>query len=180
MERIGISFLIQMDQMLCIQNQDHTVKFQFRFSLSLFTLFDLDNCSCGTPQSLTCNDSLIIKNHTIISGMCIGCLPITSLRLSTLECFYNQTCLNEIKETLNLQNMSLHSLDPFASSQYLINTTLNYIIDRFMLEKWANQINYTQYFDTCNLEKCTYSTMDTKNPLAICTNLLGLCKKNIF
>jgi len=140
-------------------------------------LFDLDNCSCGTSQSSTCKDSLIIKNNTIVNGMFIGCLPITSLRLSTLECFYNQTCLNGIQQILDLQNISIiNSLDPFASSQYSIETTLNDIIDHLMLEEWTYRINYTSYFNTCNLKKCTYSIMKTKNPLAIFMSLLGLCK----
>ena len=35
-----------------------------------------------------------------------------------MECFYNQTCLNQIKQLLDLQNISINSLGPFASSQY--------------------------------------------------------------
>ena len=111
--------------------------------------------------------------------MFIGCLPIASLRLSTLECFYNQTCLNGIQQILDSQNISIiNSLDRFASSQYSIETTLNDIIDYLMLEEWTYRINYTSYFNTCNLKKCTYSIMKTKNPLVIFMSLLGLCKWN--
>ena len=66
--------------------------------MSISLSLNLDNCSCGTLQSVNCIDLLIIGNDTVIDGMFIGCLPITSLRLSTLECFYNQTCLNQIQQ----------------------------------------------------------------------------------
>lgn len=108
--------------------------------------------------------------------MFIGCLPITSLRLSTLECFYNQTCFNEVKQTTNSQNLSVNCLNPLESSRYPIKTALNEIIDHFMLEEWIYEINYTEYFNACNLKRCSYSIMKRKDTLAIFTNLLGLCK----
>lgn len=137
-------------------------------------------CSCGSSRSINCTDSLIINENIIIDGMLIGCLPITSLRLSSLECFYNQSCLTEIKQGFNLQNMSIHSLDPLQSSQYSVNTTLNKIIDNLMLENWTYEINYTAYFNLCNVQKCTYSIIQRNNALVILTTLIGLCKSEIF
>ena len=133
-------------------------------------------CSCGTSRSIYCTDSLIINENIIIDGMFIGCLPITSLRLSSLECFYNQTCLAQIQQAFNLHNMSINSLNPLQSSQYSVNTALNKIIDNLMLENWTYEINYTEYFKHCNLQKCTYSIMQRNNPLVVFTTLVSLCK----
>lgn len=133
-------------------------------------------CSCGTSRSMYCIDSLIIHDDIIVDGMFIGCLPITSLRLSTLECFYNQTCLNRTQVAFNLQNMSISSLNPLQQSQYSVNTTLNKIIDNLMLENWTYEISYAEYFNQCNIKECTYSIMERNNPLVIFTALLSLCK----
>jgi hypothetical protein len=108
--------------------------------------------------------------------MFIGCLPITSLRLSSFQCFYDQICLDEVKEALGLKNLSMISLDPSQLSQFAINTTLGPIIDNLLLEEWTNKINYTEYFNQCNLQQCTYSITKRNNPLVIFTTLLGLCK----
>ena len=108
--------------------------------------------------------------------MFIGCLPITSLRLSSLDCFYRQVCVDKVKGALGLRNLSIISLDPFQSSQYTTNTTLSHIIDNLMLEDWSNKINYTEYFNQCNLKQCTYSITQRNNPLLIFTTLLALCK----
>lgn len=108
--------------------------------------------------------------------MMIGCLPITSLRLSTLECFYNQTCLNQMKTILNIENITISALDSTQTSQFFPNTTLNHIIDHLMLEKWTNQTNFTKYFDQCNPQECTYSLIEQNSALSIFATLLGLCK----
>ena len=108
---------------------------------------------------MNCIDLLIIGNDTVINGMFIGCLPITSLCLSTLECFYNETCLNQIQQALSLQTLSVNVLDSLQSSHYSVKTTLNYIIDNLMLENWTFEINYTAYSNACNFEKCSYSMM---------------------
>ena len=147
--------------------------------MSISFSLNLDNCSCGTLQSVNCIDLLIIGNDTVIDGMFIGCLPITSLRLSTLECFYNETCLNQIQQVLSLESLSMNVLDSFQSSRYSVKTTLNYIIDNLMLENWTFEINYTAYSNACNFEKCSYSMMIAKDPLSIFTNLLGLCKLHL-
>ena len=133
-------------------------------------------CSCGTSRSINCTDSLIINENITIDGMFIGCLPITSLRLSSLECFYNETCLAQIQQAFNLQNMSINSLNPLQSSQYSVNTSLNKIIDNLMLENWTYAINYTEYFNQCNLQKCTYSIVQRNNPLVVFTTFASLCE----
>ena len=127
-------------------------------------------------EAVNCTDTLRVQNNTVVDGMFIGCLPITSLLLSTLECFYNQTCLDKIKQALNIQNFSIDPLNSLESSQYSSKTTVNQIMNNLMLENCTYEINYTDYFNQCNLTKCYYSVMYKKNPLSTFMTLLGLCK----
>jgi len=108
--------------------------------------------------------------------MKIGCLPLTSLRLSTLECFYNQTCVDEVKASFHLQNLSITALNSSHSSQYSMNTSLDHIIDNLFLEQSTENIDYIAYFDECNPQQCTYTHINQNYPLLIFTTLLGLCK----
>ena len=144
-----------------------------------FCFIESDNCSCGTSQSLYCIDPLIMNENLSVPGMFIGCLPLTSLRLSSLQCFYDQICLDKIKQAIKLQNISITSLNSTQSSHFSMNTTLDHIIDNLMLEQWTNNINYNEYFNECNLEKCSYSIIKQNNALVIFTTLLGLCKYRI-
>lgn len=108
--------------------------------------------------------------------MLIGCLPITSLRLSTLQCFYDQNCLDQVKNTLNIQNISIIPLNITQSSKFPMNITFNQVIDNLMLEKWTYDVDYDKYFSECSPKQCSYSIVKENNALVIFTTLLGLCK----
>ena len=171
-----------MELIRSIQSLDPIVRFpRFREQKTFrFCHIESGNCSCGTIQSASCIDPLVISQNTSIPGMFVGCLPLTSLRLSTLECFYNQSCLDRVTQAINLQYIPLTALDPTQSNQFSINTTLNYIIDNLMLDDWTSNNNYSAYFNECNLNQCTYSIIKQNNPLVIFTTLLGLCEFDEF
>lgn len=132
----------------------------------------MGNCSCSTPESRYCIDPLFITENVSVPGMFIGCLPITSLRLSSLKCFYDQLCLNQMKEIIHLTNISIVSLYVSQSS----NKTLGEIIDNLMLKQWIHQINYTEYLNECQPIECTHLILQRNHFLVVFTTLLGLCK----
>ena len=142
----------------------------------LSLILESGNCSCGTPRSLYCIDPLVINQNVSVSGMFIGCLPLTSLRFSSLTCFYDQLCLNQIKQAINLSNLSIIPLETTQSHGFSVNTSLSEIIDNLMLREWTNNIDYSEYFNQCQPVQCTYSIMKRNNILVIFTTLLGLCK----
>ncbi|UJR12721.1 hypothetical protein I4U23_016895 [Adineta vaga] len=63
-----------------------------------------DECSCGISSNCTTQAIFIERNSSInitIQGMKMGCTPSESFLSSTLECFYNQSCLNLIQQYTN-------------------------------------------------------------------------------
>jgi len=153
---------------------DHLLNTQAKF----YRNENSNNCSCASAKASTCFDSFIINQNTTITGMMIGCLPLTSLRLSTLECFYDRICFQQILNTLNLSTttISIEILNSTQSSRFMPNTTLHIVLDNLMLEQWFNYINYTAYFHQCNPRECTYSINKRNNFLFVFSTLLGLCK----
>lgn len=135
-----------------------------------------NNCSCASSQATTCANPLIIGENTTVLGMMIGCLPLTSLRLSTLQCFYDEICFDEVKHVFNLQNLSINILNSSKSTRFLLNKTLATIIDNLMLETWSSNIDYDEYFHECNPQQCTYSRNERNRPLSIFSTLLGVCE----
>ena len=152
------------------------IKHCFQFGKKVFVYLNLGNCSCSSVESLYCTDPLVINGNVSIPGMFIGCLPITSLRLSTLQCFYDQHCLDIVKDTLGLNNISITALNSTQSSRFLYNTTLDRIINNLMLEEWSNSQNYSAYFYQCNPQQCSYSIVRRNDASLILTTLLGFCK----
>ena len=104
-------------------------------------------------------------------GIVTGCLPIDGLRLSTLECFFNQTCLNQLNTVLNsfIPMLSANSTQ-FSPS----TTTIGSLIDGAFIESWLTSSNYSTYFLLCAPPICRYSYSERNNIVYILTTLLGL------
>ncbi|CAF1442866.1 unnamed protein product [Adineta steineri] len=140
-----------------------------------------DNCSCGLYSNCTTQATFIITNPSkiiSIKGLKIGCTPSESFRASTLECFYNESCINLTKQyTINRRRMKYtNHFKPLSiiNSSYSINTTIAELVDNLFIEDWNIKINYTSYFEQCSPSLCSYNYIQRFNILHIVTTLIGL------
>ncbi|CAF1150483.1 unnamed protein product [Rotaria sp. Silwood1] len=81
-----------------------------------------------------------------IPGIMVGCLPYNSILASKLECFYNQSCIDQIQ--IFMKGFSL--VKPVLSSRFEQNTTVNNLFDQLFIESWNLVINFTGYFHMCS------------------------------
>ncbi|CAF1126765.1 unnamed protein product [Adineta steineri] len=140
-----------------------------------------DNCSCGLYSNCTTQATFIITNPSkiiSIKGLKIGCTPSESFRASTLECFYNESCINLTKQyTINKRRMKYtNHFKPLSiiNSSYSINTTIAELVDNLFIEDWNIKINYASYFEQCSPSLCSYNYIQRFNILHIVTTLIGL------
>ncbi|CAF3971974.1 unnamed protein product, partial [Adineta steineri] len=107
-----------------------------------------------------------------IKGLKIGCTPSESFRASTLECFYDRSCINLIHQYTNYSNFH-HPLS-IMKSRFSTNTRIAELIDNLFTEQWSNKTNYTSYFEQCLPSYCSYTSAQKFNLLNIITLLLSL------
>ena len=124
---------------------------------------------------------MVLSNGSIeVNGMFIGCLPLSSLRHSSLSCFYNVTCLLQLETALEFDfvtiGRNISALNITMASGFTPNTPLRNIIDSLMIEDWTFQVDYLSYFNQCNVASCTYTYVQRNNFLTIFTKVIGLCK----
>ncbi|CAF0999586.1 unnamed protein product [Adineta steineri] len=148
-----------------------------RFHASTRAVIYDDECSCGLCSNCTTQANFITSNSfKIISipikGLKIGCTPSESFRASTLECFYDRSCINLIHQYTNYSN----SHDPLSimQSRFSINTTMAELVNNLFIEQWSNQTNYTSYFQQCLPSYCFYTSTQKSTLLDIITLLLSL------
>ncbi|CAF1233379.1 unnamed protein product [Adineta steineri] len=145
---------------------------------ALFTkaiIYD-NGCSCGLFPLCTTQASFIESNSSQkipIQGLKMGCTPSESFRASTLECFYNQSCLTLIQQYTNYKTR-IDPIIPSNNSQFSINTTMAELIDHLFIEEWNTTINYSTYFEKCSPLSCSYTYIQRFNLFYIITLLLGL------
>ncbi|CAF1437934.1 unnamed protein product [Adineta steineri] len=110
-------------------------------------------CSCALSRYCS-SDAYLFNNKSrktiFIEGMKIGCTPSESFHQSTLQCFYNSSCLHLLVEN------SIVPLVP-RESRYLINTTIDELRKNLFLENWNTTSNYSAYFHQCSPSICSYS-----------------------
>jgi hypothetical protein len=92
---------------------------------------------------------------------------------SDLRCFYDELCLQQLMNSLNLSNNTSSSL-PNSTSIYQVTTTLQEIISNLMLEQWNNQTFYQDYFNQCQPDACTVTYVRRGNVPYIITTMTGL------
>jgi hypothetical protein len=169
-------------------NAGPRLPFPFHFqSRSFFT----NSCSCALSDQCTRplgfyfqSDNVSSSPNVTIPGLVVGCYPIDSVLLSTLECFYEWQCLKRIIDMYDFDVVGkVRPLDPRAAniqslreemnSRFLPNTTMESIISQLFIEDWIPSSNFSAYYAYCAPKQCTYNVQQHHNILFILTIILG-------
>ncbi|CAF1383620.1 unnamed protein product [Adineta steineri] len=137
------------------------------------------NCNCAL--SATCSYEFPIYDPTnsfvifSVPGIYIGCYIIEGLLQSNLECFYNETCINQIQSYFTQYlSMNLTTLDTSLLVRFHMNSTIEELVDKLMVEKWNNATIYDGYYNECQPSKCSYSYQGKNDLIYIITTVIGL------
>ncbi len=138
-----------------------------------------NNCSCAT--SSTCIEQSSIYDVSDgrqlfdVPNFYTGCYVIESLLQSTLQCFYNQSCINEIQKYLSPSvSMIVRPLNSPLPSKYFENSTIKELLDKLMIETWNWSNLYDRYYNECKPTQCTYTFETRNNVINIVTTLFGI------
>ena len=140
-----------------------------------------NECSCALSTNCTTQAGFFKSDSSEIipiEGFKMGCTPTESFLMSTLECFYNASCIHQMQEQIKYNattNFTDASIPLSAnSSQYLPNTTVANLVDQLFIETWSTTINYTAYFQLCSPTSCSYTYVQHVSLLYTVTIVLGL------
>lgn len=116
-----------------------------------------------------------------IPGMKSSCMPVDACLLSSLECFYNQSCVNalfryqRIIDDVIWNFTALSNSNPLKPSRFDINSSIKSIVDNLMVEEWFIEEPdlYKKYFQQCAPALCTYSTHVYPDLLSVLNAFIG-------
>ncbi|UJR34800.1 hypothetical protein I4U23_027581 [Adineta vaga] len=114
-----------------------------------------DGCSCEKQHNCTSQAKFIETNPfetTPIKGLKVGCTPSESLFASTLECFYDLSCIELLQKYTNSTiNIPLSVTN---MKQFSFNTTDEELMNKLFIEDWHKTTNYSLYYDQCSPSSC--------------------------
>ena len=108
-----------------------------------------------------------------VPGVVVGCLPVNAMLLSTLECLYNQTCIDTLIAYFPTNN-TFTALEILEKSLFTPNSDVKSIVDHLMLEEWMIDVSYSKYYNQCAPKSCTYSKVERHGLVFILTKLISL------
>ncbi|CAF4038041.1 unnamed protein product [Rotaria sp. Silwood2] len=90
-----------------------------------------------------------------IPGLMAGCIPLDAMRQSTLECLYNQSCVNAISLQPKISRPKALNA---SLSRFSLNSTIGSIFDESLfVESWQNQSSFENYYAACAPQSLSYS-----------------------
>ena len=118
-----------------------------------------NGCSCfdpsGCPQHILLFENHRATNGTSVLGMMFNCQPLDGALTSSLECFYQPSCLSLIQQVLSISMTP----PPLTSngSRFSPTTTVQVLLNDLMIEQLIDEVLFTQYYSRCNPTYCIYS-----------------------
>ncbi|CAF0902185.1 unnamed protein product [Adineta steineri] len=127
-----------------------------------------DMCNCATLSTCTQSSTPFIK------GYLVGCTPLESLLQSTLQCLYEQSCINLLTTYLNM-SLSNH-LVPLNKSEthFSSDDTVNSIVQQMFVETCSSNKSYNQFFEQCKPDYCSVTILEPGSFIIVITTILGL------
>ena len=137
------------------------------------------DCSCVLTDTCLAqsiiHDSYFYSVNFVVPGFYTGCYVIESLRRSTLECFYSQTCLDVLQPNISVSySMNATALDSSLPSRYHTNSTVEELLNQLMVEQWFNASMFDSYYAECEPTQCTYTHESKNSAVYIVTTIVGL------
>ena len=133
------------------------------------------NCSCGLYPNCT-SEALFFRENSSelvsIKGFKVGCTPSESFLASTLECYYDLSCVNSIRTYTN-RMLPLAILESPINTSH-INSTIAELIDDLFINRWSTAMNFSAYFHQCSPLSCSYAFTQQFSLLYAATVVLGL------
>ncbi|UJR18639.1 hypothetical protein I4U23_005547 [Adineta vaga] len=143
-------------------------------------LVGLHDCLCIPMGFDECRREIVISEGEtthVIPGMFQGWFPLQSLLMSTLECFYNQTCFLQITEfinsTVSSTNFSILKEPSFLSTNGKYQQ-IGSLANNLFIQSWKNNSSFQSYFNQCQPVECSYTYTSRSSLISMITTTISL------
>ena len=160
----------------------HLTNFQLLVRADLGGLFinptAYADCSCS--WTALCGDQDIIWPDintwsSPLPGLYRGCFITRALLRSTLECFYNTSCIGKLQSYFTYNSSTYFPpLRSSPSSRYANDSKIQAIVNQMMVEVWNWSAIHEGYYNRCQPAACIYTFSVRNDALYIATTLFGL------
>ena len=131
------------------------------------------NCSCRNSQGCP-HPASVIDTHGYllpIPGIVADCFVTDGTLASTLECYYNQSCLSLLHPTFT---WPIEPLSNSSNKHFMINSTVEMLLNELMIDEIISNVRFDLFYAQCNPAYCSYSYTHRFDALFIVTTVIGI------
>ncbi|CAF4168673.1 unnamed protein product [Rotaria sordida] len=140
------------------------------------------NCSCILSSSCLMSIGLfegdpsweLYMTFFIVPNFFLGCSQIEGLMKSTLECFYNLSCMLTLDRYFDRSLGSSFYFSNLNENLNSPNETIESIINKLMIDSWISNSSFSSYYNICSPSSCTYEYISRNDLFFIITTILGI------
>lgn len=132
------------------------------------------NASCRSLMEVHDVTSTMPSRFFDIPNFYVGCSRLEGLLSSTMECFYDQTCLDGINRRTFSWYTGPKNFTLLNSSLNSPNETVQFVANRLFVDMWDRNISYNNYYTACAPLSCTYEYTHRRSLVSIITAVLGI------
>jgi hypothetical protein len=111
----------------------------------------------------------------VLPGLLKGCFIQEATLQSTLECFYNQSCLDATYSYFGLMHSAnFTALNSTVPSRFNATSIISDLITEMMVEEWTYKSSHSSFYNVCRPLFCSYSFVGKNNLSVIISIAIGL------
>jgi hypothetical protein len=115
----------------------------------------------------------LVANQTL-EGIIVDCTPLQTMLASSLECFYNQSCVDLILSMYS-KSINISKLNQFLPSRFMPKTNIKLLTENLFMEQIINKTLYNSYYHQCAPIYCSYTYSSKFDWMYVITILMSLC-----
>ncbi|CAF0864402.1 unnamed protein product [Adineta steineri] len=105
--------------------------------------------SCIEPMGIYKYDGYVRETIYTISNFFMGCYLVEALFLSTLECFYNKSCMTDLDKFFHSPRNESWIFSALNASLSQANKSIESIVNELMVDDWSESVNFSSYYYKC-------------------------------
>ncbi|CAF1545437.1 unnamed protein product [Adineta steineri] len=109
----------------------------------------------------------------IIDGMVFGCYLLETVLLSSLSCFYSETCISNFRYILGAIPFPVQALND-SLTRFSVNDTIETMAYQMFIESWASNVSYEKFYNSCSPNYCMYTYYYRFDMLQLLTTFLSV------
>lgn len=129
--------------------------------------------SCHSPMRVYYAFELLPTEIFELPNFYMGCSRVDALLASTLECFYDRQCTNNVTANTFYIDPTFY-WNTLNSSLNAPNESIGSVADRLFVDQWFTNSSFDAYFTACAPALCTYQYVHHRQLISLITDVIGI------